>query len=164
MQKYAKNMHEHAKYVRMKFICIICTSHFADGPRRCCDGYAEAARKPGIPSPLWNTDTGTPWLSPEAPPGPGAPSLDLAPWPSTYLKDLCFRRMWVDDVTTIPGPSRQANSESSGPVGRQFSGSLTNPTRNAWSGTSGPADAPRKKIFLKNINHQESSSLLLFVI
>ena len=33
MQKYAKNMHKYAKYVSMKFICILCTSHFADdGP------------------------------------------------------------------------------------------------------------------------------------
>ena len=30
MQKYAKNMHVYAKYVSMKFICILCTSHFAD--------------------------------------------------------------------------------------------------------------------------------------
>ena len=30
MQKYAKNMHVYAKYVSMKFMCIICTSHFAD--------------------------------------------------------------------------------------------------------------------------------------
>ena len=30
-QKYAKNMHVYAKYVSMKFICIIiCTFHFAD--------------------------------------------------------------------------------------------------------------------------------------
>ena len=37
MPKYAKSMHQYAKYEGMKIICIMCTSHFADA----CPGGAE---------------------------------------------------------------------------------------------------------------------------
>ena len=34
MHLYAKNMQIYVKYVSMKYICKICTPHFADGDRR----------------------------------------------------------------------------------------------------------------------------------